>query len=156
MKTGDIVRKVDGQPVVSAGDLPAALGMRSPGEKVELEIWRDGKSTVVAARLGNAGDRVADAEPQAAPGQGKLGLALRPLQPAEAAESGVSHGLVVAQVSGPAASAGVRPGDLLLAVNGKPVSTVDGVRDLIAKSGRSAALLIQRGDDKIFVPVKLS
>jgi len=156
LKTGDIVRKVDGQPVVSAGDLPAALGMRSPGEKVELEIWRDGKSTVVAARLGNAGDRVAGAEPQAAPGQGKLGLALRPLQPAEAAESGASHGLVVAQVSGPAASAGVRPGDLLLAVNGKPVSTVDGVRDLIAKSGRSAALLIQRGDDKIFVPVKLS
>jgi serine protease Do len=157
LKAGDIVRKVDGRPVVSAGDLPAALGMRSPGEKVELEIWRDGKATVLTARLGNAGDRVASAaEPQTAPGQGKLGLALRPLQPAEAAETGASHGLVVAQVSGPAAAAGVRPGDLLLAVNGKPVSSVDAVRDLIAKSGRSAALLIQRGGDKIFVPVKLS
>ena len=69
---------------------------------------------------------------------------MRPLQPAEAAESGVSHGLVVAQVSGPSALAGVQPGDLLLAVNGKPVASVEEVRGLVAKSGRSAALLIQR------------
>ena len=157
LKPGDIVRKVDGQPVVGAGDLPAALGMRAPGDKVELELWRDGKPVTVTARLGDAGERVASAESRpTAPGQGKLGLALRPLQPAEAAESGVSQGLVVAQVSGPSAMAGVRPGDLLLAVNGKPVASVEDVRGLIAKSGRSAALLIQRGDDKIFVPVKLS
>jgi serine protease Do len=63
---------------------------------------------------------------------------------------------VVAQVSGPAAAAGVRPGDLLLAVNGKPVGSVEDVRGLVTQSGRSAALLIQRGDDKIFVPVNLS
>ncbi len=157
LKPGDIVRKVDGQPVVSAGDLPAALGMRAPGEKVTLELWRDGKPATVTAHLGDASERVAGAESQpTAPGQGKLGLALRPLQPAEAAESGVSHGLVVAQVSGPSALAGVRPGDLLLAVNGKPVASVEEVRGLVAKSGRSAALLIQRGEDKIFVPVNLS
>ena len=157
LKPGDIVRKVDGQPVVSAGDLPAAFGMRAPGEKVELELWRDGKPATVTAHLGDASQRVASAESQTtAPGQGKLGLALRPLQPAEAAESGVSHGLVVAQVSGPSALAGVQPGDLLLAVNGKPVASVEEVRGLVAKSGRSAALLIQRGEDKIFVPVNLS
>jgi serine protease Do len=156
LQPGDIVRKVDGQPVMSAGDLPAAIGMRTPGEKVELELWRDGKATTVTAQLGDAGQKVAAADAQpAAPGQGKLGLALRPLQPAEAAEAGLAQGLVVAQVSGPSAKAGVRPGDLLLAVNGKPVASVEEVRSLASKSGRSAALLIQRGEDKIFVPVNL-
>jgi len=155
LESGDIVRKIDGQPVVTAGDLPAALGMRSPGDRVELEIWRDGKSKTITAKLGDAGDRVASAEPQAAPEHGEVGLAVRPLQPAERAEAGVSHGLVVAQVSGPAAAAGIRPGDLLLAVNGKPVSSAEDVRELIDASDRSAALLIQRGGDRIFVPVHL-
>ena len=62
---------------------------------------------------------------------------------------------MVQESSGPAAVAGIQPGDLLLAVNGKPVKSVEQVRTLIAKSERSAALLIQRGDDKIFVPVHL-
>ena len=155
LESGDIVRKIDGQPVVTAGDLPAALGMRSPGDRVELEIWRDGKSKTITAKLGDAGDRVASAEPQAAPEHGEVGLAVRPLQPAERAEAGVSHGLVVAQVSGPAAAAGIRPGDLLLAVNGKPVSSAEDVRELIDASDRSAALLIQRGGNRIFVPVHL-
>jgi len=155
LKPGDIVRKVDGKPVVSAGDLPAALGMRSPGDRVKLEIWRDGKPLTVTAHLGDAGERVARAESPTEPAHGKIGLALRPLQPGEAAETGAAQGLVVAQVSGPAAMAGIRPGDLLLAVNGKPVSSVEEVRKLVAKSGRSAALLIQRGDDRIFVPVTI-
>ena len=58
-------------------------------------------------------------------------------------------------MSGPAAAAGIRPGDLLLAVNGKPVSSAEDVRELIDASDRSAALLIQRGGDRIFVPVHL-
>ena len=155
LKPGDIVRKVDGKPVVSAGDLPAALGMRSPGDRVTLEVWRDGKPLTVTAHLGDAGERVAKAEAATEPAHGNVGLALRPLQPGEAAETGAAQGLVVAEVSGPAAMAGIRPGDLLLAVNGKPVSSVEEVRKLVAKSGRSAALLIQRGDDRIFVPVTI-
>lgn len=55
---------------------------------------------------------------------------------------------------GPAARAGVQAGDVLLAVNGTPVTSVDEVRQVVAKAGKSVALLIQRGDDRIFVPVK--
>jgi serine protease Do len=155
LKPGDIVRKVDGEPVVAAGDLPARLGMKSPGDKVVLEVWRNGKPVTVTAKVGEAGDQAAVASAAEAPSHARLGLALRPLQPGEARQAGVASGLVVEQTSGPAAVAGIQPGDVLLAVNGKPVESVEQVRSAIASSERSAALLIQRGGDKIFVPVHL-
>ena len=55
----------------------------------------------------------------------------------------------------PAAASGIRPGDVLLAVNGKPVSNVNDAREAAAKSEKSAALLVQRGEVKIYVPVRL-
>ena len=51
--------------------------------------------------------------------------------------------------------AGVAPGDVVIAVNGTPVANVDQMRGLVDKSGKSVALLIQRGDDRIFVPVRV-
>ncbi|MFS2021094.1 PDZ domain-containing protein, partial [Massilia sp. CT11-108] len=52
--------------------------------------------------------------------------------------------------------AGVQPGDVVLAVNGKPVASVAQVRDVVKKSAKSVALLVQRGDEKIFIPVPIS
>jgi len=49
----------------------------------------------------------------------------------------------------------VQPGDVLLSVNGHPVNSVEQVRDVVDKSAKSVALLIQRGPDKIFIPVRL-
>ena len=85
---------------------------------------------------------------------GRLGLAVRPLNPDERQQVG-TKGLVVEEASGPAARAGIQPGDLLLAVNGTPIQSVEQLRALVAKSGKTMALLIQRDDGKIFVPVDL-
>ena len=62
---------------------------------------------------------------------------------------------MVENAGGAAASAGVQEGDVLLSVNGKPVNSVGEVRDVVSKSAKSVALLIQRGADKIFIPVRL-
>ncbi|MGE0801000.1 MAG: Do family serine endopeptidase [Lautropia sp.] len=155
LKAGDVVTAVDGTAIVSSGDLPAAIGMARPGQSVRLEVWRDGKPTTVTARLGDAGDagaKVAEAAPAA--GQGRLGLALRPAQPGEGSRDG-RGGLIVEEAAGPAAAAGIRPGDRVLAVNGRPVASVDEVRSIVAGSQKSAALLIERGSDRIFVPIPL-
>jgi serine protease Do len=61
--------------------------------------------------------------------------------------------VVVEDVAGPAARAGVRPGDVILSVNNTPVKSVGQLRELIARSGKSAALLVQRDDARIFIPV---
>ena len=123
---------------------------------MKLEVWRQGASRELSARLGNAGDKAAKVASSAdSSSHGKLGLALRPLQPDEQQESGVSSGLVVQQASGAAALAGVQAGDVLISVNGVPVKSIEQVRATVAKSEKSVALLIQRGDTRIFVPVNL-
>jgi len=155
LKTGDIIRKVNGKAIVGAGDLPAVIGQALPGDKVSLQIWRQGKQEELTAKLGDANDksaRVAKADTDA--GKGKLGLALRPLQPQEKREAGVEGGLLIEQATGPSAMAGVQPGDVLLSVNGTPITTIEQVRELVAKSDKSIALLIQRDGSKIFIPVR--
>ena len=156
LQPGDIVTQVNGQAVVAASDLSNLVGMSAPGQKVKLQVWRDGGSRSVDATLGNANDKVAKADadaPQA--GQGRLGLALRSLAPQEQRQAGLAAGLVVEDASGAAARAGVQAGDVLLSVNGKLVKSVDQVRDIVAQADKSVALLIQRGGEKIFVPVRL-
>ncbi|MDP2256458.1 MAG: DegQ family serine endoprotease [Polaromonas sp.] len=156
LQSGDVIRQVNGQPIVSSGDLPAVIGLAAPGDTVKLGVWRQGASKEITARLANADDKAAQvAGKKDAPGQGRLGLALRPLQPDERQEAGIDSGLVVQQASGPAALAGVQAGDVLLSINGIPVKNIDQVRATVAKSQKSVALLILRGDSKIFVPVNL-
>jgi serine protease Do len=157
LKSGDVIRKVNGQAIVSSGDLPAMVGIALPGDKISMEVWRDGKTVQLTGKLGNASDKAADTAKAdtSASGKVKLGLALRPLQPQEKRESGLGSGLLVEDADGAAANAGVQPGDVLLAINGKSVSNVGEVRDVVSKSTKSVALLIQRGSDKIFIPVRL-
>ena len=85
----------------------------------------------------------------------KLGLALRPLEAIERRQSGIASGLVIEDASGAAAVAGIEPGDVLISVNGRAVNSVDQVRDVVAKASKSVALLIQRGSDRIFIPVRI-
>lgn len=154
LQSGDVIRGVNGQPIVSSGDLPALIGLAAPGDSIRLDIWRQGAAKVITARLASADEKTAQAAAKKdTPNQGKLGLALRPLQPEEKQEAGVDNGLVVQQASGPAAMAGVQAGDVLLSINGVPVKNIDQVRATVAKAEKSVALLIQRGDSKIFVPV---
>ena len=156
LKAGDVIRKVDGQPIVSSGDLPAVIGQQAPGKKVTLEVWRQGERQELSARLGDASDKPAQvARNDSAVGQGKLGLALRPLQPQEKREAAIENGLLVEDVAGPSAMAGVQAGDVLLAINGTPARSLEQVREVVAKADKSVALLIQRGEDKIFVPVRI-
>jgi serine protease Do len=157
LKPGDVIRRVNGQPIVASGDLPAIVVQSMPGQRVQMEVWRQGKKVDVTAQLGSADEKAAKTEskPETVASGGKLGLALRPLEDSEKRQAGVSDGLVVESASGPAARAGVVAGDVVLAVNGTPAKSVDQVRSVIAKSDKSVALLIQRGEDKIFVPVRI-
>ena len=97
--------------------------------------------------------KVAKDKPDA--GKGKLGLALRPLQPEEKQQIGVKDGLVVADAAGPAAEAGITQGDVLLSINGAPAGDIEAVRAAMAKAGKTVAVLIWRDGNRIFVPVRL-
>ncbi len=154
IKTGDVILKFNGHAISSSSELPAQVADVRPGSKATLEISRNGTSREIEVKVGELkGGKVASAD---SPNQehGRLGLAVRPLNPDELQQAG-AKGLVVEATSGPAARAGIQPGDLLLAVNGTPLQSVAQLRALVAKAGKTMALLIQRDDGKIFVPVDL-
>jgi serine protease Do len=156
LKSGDVIRSANGKPIVSSGDLPAIVGLSQPGDKLSMDVWRQGKEVHLTAELTRNSDKTAVASSGADAEQGaRLGLALRPLEPQERQEAGVKGGVIVEDVAGPAQAAGVEPGDVVLAVNGTPVANVDQVKDAVSRSKKSVALLIQRGGDKIFVPIRL-
>jgi len=157
LKAGDVIRKVNGQALISGGDLSAIVAIAKPGDRLAMDVWREGKEMQVTATLASAKADPASRDNLAGiDGGAKLGLALRPLDPAERSQVGVAAGLVVEDAGGAAAVAGVQPGDVVLAVNGKPVASVAQVRDVVKKSAKSVALLVQRGDEKIFIPVPIS
>ena len=156
LEPGDVIRKVDGHAVVSSGDLPTVISQDAPGDKVKLDVWRKGAALEIEAKLGNANDKpVQVATSKEAASQGRLGLALRPLQPDELRAAGVANGLLIESSAGPAANAGVESGDVLLAINGTPVKSIEQVKIAVAKSDKSIALLILRAGDTIFVPVRM-
>ncbi len=62
---------------------------------------------------------------------------------------------MVEDVGGAAERAGIQAGDVLLAINGKPVQSIDQIKSVMAGKPKSVALLVQREGEKIFVPVKV-
>jgi serine protease Do len=156
LQTGDVVRKVNDTPVVTAGDLAAIVGMLPPGEKVTLEVWRDGKVSQISATLA-AMDKVADAgsRDKGAETGPRLGLTVGPRQPGTGTGASSKEGVLVHESTGAAAAAGVRPGDVLIAVDGSKVKSAQDVKDALKEAGKSVALLVQRGEARIFVPVPL-
>jgi serine protease Do len=157
IKVGDVILKFNGETVVDAGQLSSQVGMATPGDKAALEIWRDGKTMTLSATIGSAESAtLASTTDAGASGPAKLGLALRPLTPAERSQSGLSSGLLVEDVQGHAAEAGIQPGDVVLSVDGSPVESVAQLRKMIQQHDKQVALLIQRGNNRVFVPIDLS
>jgi len=154
LQPGDVIVKLDGKPIGAAGELSEMVGQASPGDKAKLEVLRKGETREILATLGAAKSGKAEKTAASAEGKGRLGLSVRPLTPQERKESKLSGGLLVEDVGGPAARAGMQPGDVILSAGGKPVQSVDDLRTATAGSG-NVALLVQRGDARVFVPLKI-
>jgi len=154
IQAGDVIVKFNGHAISSSSELPAQVADVRPGTKATLELSRNGTSKEIEVTVGELKSAKVAAADSPSQDHGRLGLAVRPLNPDERRQVG-GKGLVVEEASGPAARAGIQPGDLLLAVNGTAVQSVEQLRALVAKSGKTLALLVQRDDGKIFIPVDL-
>jgi serine protease Do len=159
---GDVVTKVDGKPVEKAADLRRLIATVKPGAKATLTVFRRGgyKDLVVtivederSARPGSAreADPAASAVPSAA-----LGLKVSELTEAQRKELKIKGGVRVDGATGAAARAGLREGDLILAVDNVDVATVKAFQAQIAKAEKAKVinLLVRRDDIVSFVLLK--
>ncbi|HYL01923.1 MAG TPA: DegQ family serine endoprotease [Steroidobacteraceae bacterium] len=157
IESGDVLLKLNGQPIKDSTELPVKIASLAPGTRVDLEIWRHRASRDLSVKLGAMSDQRTASESGGSESEGgKLGLAVRPLTRDEQRQGNVKGGLVVEDASGPAADAGIQPGDIVLAANGEPVSSAAALKRAVESSNGHIALLIQRGDTQLFVPVKVS
>ena len=154
LKAGDVITSVNGRNIDHSWDLPAIISQLPPGSSARLGVWHDRKATEVTVKtvlLEDSPTQVARAS--AEDGTGKLGLVLRSLQPNEQQELHTKGRLLVEDVSGPALAAGLQPGDVLLGVNGVGVATVADLKREVSRAGHNVALLVQREDAQIYLPV---
>jgi serine protease Do len=155
IREGDVILSFDGKSVDSAGQLPLLVAATKPGTSVPVTVWRDGArhELHVDIAASSSSEQVAS---NGEPGEGgRLGMQVRPLAPEERSEAGGDQGLLVESVGGAAADAGIRPGDIVLSANGHPVHEVNELRSAVAGAKKHIALLVQRGDARLFVPVEL-
>ena len=153
LQPGDVIIALDGVPIEEATDLPRKVGDSAPGTKLGLTLLRDGKRLEKQAVLAAMPSETAPQARGENAGGGRVGLAVRSLSREEAAVLG-SSGVVVVGVNGPAARAGLQEGDVVLAVNNTRVASPAQLKELLDQAGKRFALLIQREDARLYVPVR--
>ena len=128
-------------------------------------VWRKGKSKGIAIVVGEINEegqtssRPAPEKPAETTRNtiSKLGLTVSSLSAEQRRELSIKGGVRVEKVEGPAERAGLRPGDIVLALNNHDVKSIDQLKELMDgySKARSVALLVRRGQGAIYVPIRL-
>ena len=161
IQPGDVILGVAGHPIEHYGELSGAIAAMKPGSDTTLQVWRNGKQLQVNVAVAELHEQqqvtARNARPQGGAPRtpGAFGLTVRPLNAQEKEQAGTQGSLVVEDVTGPAAAAEIQQGDIILGVNGKRVHSVAELEETARNAGKNVALLIQRDDAQIFVPLKL-
>lgn len=163
VRAGDVIVAVDGAAVRDPRELARAVAALKPGARAELRVRRDGGEQVLTATVAELRDgpaQLAEARPSEG---GRLGLALGALTDEARQVLGLpegTRGAVVAEVrdGGPAADAGLRPGDVVTAVGNRPVAGPDeavrAIREAQASHGGAVALRVLRDGAAAFVALR--
>ena len=153
LQPGDLIVSVDGRPVIGSADLRSQIGLKRLNRDIEIEVIRDGKTLTFTARLRPG------AQPDAAADGRQIerlsGAEVRDMQEGDPLFGQVS-GIVVTRVDtdSRAAQAGLEAGDIILAVNRVPITSVSEFREQLAALDSALALTIQRGSARIFLLIR--
>jgi serine protease Do len=145
LTSGDVIVGFDGKAIEESGELPAIVADTGPGKTVSVKIVRGGDERDVKLTVGELQSGRTTLASGPAEQQGKLGVSVRPSD----------KGIVIERAEGPAAKAGLRAGDIIVGVNGTPVRSVDELKSAVDAGGKSVAILVQRGDSRMYVPVAI-
>ncbi len=161
LEAGDVIIKFDGKPISMSSDLPRAVAAAKPGKTAAVEILRKGNQKTLNIAVGEMpsdGMEVAQAnKPLAKPEPNRIGLVLKEATAQQRKKLNGKNGLIVLDAQGAVAQAGVRRGDVILGLNNTEVQSLDQFNKQLAgfAAGKSVALLVLRGENTLYVPVKI-
>jgi serine protease Do len=155
IQPGDVIVRIGDHDINRSADLSAQVAVMKPGTLTKLEVIRNGTPKTLTATLGEAEAKTVAMNGDRSQQQGRLGIAVRPLAKEEQQQASVSGGLLVENATGPAAKAGIQPGDIIVSANGTAISNVQQLQGVLNKAGKNIALLVQRDNERIFIPVDI-
>ena len=155
LEPGDVILGINGKEIVNSSELPAIVAAITPGNAASLQVWRKGATRQIDVAVGKFADEKVASNDSAEVAKGRLGVVVRALTPEERRNAELAGGVVVQDVAGAAARAGVQPGDVILSLNDQRITSADQLRSLVAKAGKHVAVLVERGDSRIFIPIDL-
>jgi serine protease Do len=152
IQRGDVIVRFGDRPVRHSRELPMLVAATPPGRPVAVRLRRGGEERTLEVRVGEL-----PAEPARVPSPSESeewGLTVEPVPPGEASRLGLPAGvgvLVLDVIEGsPADEAELEPGDVVLQVDRKRVSSPAAFWKALA--GRAqAVLLVRRGDQSLYV-----
>jgi serine protease Do len=162
LQTGDVILEYNGDKIDDPNKLPRVVAATKPGQESTLTVWRNGKKQTLKVVTGEMpSEKVASAESR--PGKpsaqkpNRLGLVVSELPPAQRQALGVDYGLIVQSVEGAPERAQIRPGDVIVAVNRQRFKSLEEFEKLLSaqKNGDTVALLVQRGEATLFIPMEI-
>jgi serine protease Do len=156
VEAGDIITRFDGKPIEKVADLPRFVGNTKPGSKATVTVFRRGSSrdlAVTVAEIEAEKPVVARApereeKPKASPAAQQIGLAVAELSDVQKKELKLQGGVVIAAATDAAARAGLREGDVILAIANTEISGVKEFEAVLAKADKSKPInvLYRRGE----------
>ena len=155
VEAGDIITKFEGKPIEKVADLPRLVGNAKPGSKSSLTVFRRGQSKDLAVTIAEiepdkVATKTADKEERAKSSNAgqHVGLVVRDLTDAQKRELKLKGGVVVTAASEGAARAGLREGDIILALANSEVLSVKDFEAVLGKVDKTKTLsvLFRRGE----------
>lgn len=157
IQQGDVILLFDGTPIRRYTDLAPLVGLKKPGEAVEVGIVRDGKRIRLDVVLGERQATQSAAATTTSPDTNRLAIAVRALSDEEREQLQGETGLLVTQVGdGQARRAGIMPGDIITNIAGQSVATPRQLADALngIDSDKPFAMRILRQGRAMFIAVR--
>ncbi|MEW5770662.1 MAG: DegQ family serine endoprotease [Pseudomonadota bacterium] len=155
VQVSDIILKFNGQTVNDSIDLPRMVGASKPGSTARLTIWRKGAQRELEVKVGEMPQEERTAAAKEEKQANKAGLVVSELGAEQKKALKIGSGVLVEEASGIAARAGIRSGDVILAVNNQEVNSPADLNRLIEGGRKQVALLVKRGEGAHYVSLRL-
>lgn len=159
IEAGDVILKFNNKVIETSSDLPKYVRLTKPNNVVPVDIWRNGNVKTLRVKIGEMPDDRMQASNKKTikESANRIGLVLKEATAKDKKMLDGRNGLIVTKAAGPAVSSQIREGDIILALNNTPVTSVRAFNREINKTpkGKTIALLIYRNGDTLFVPVKV-